>query len=109
RTVVRVGLWLTMALTAALAAYPLVGTGKATAGSEQAAAKAELHLKVTGMDCKECTGTLANRLKKVPGVVSATVDFDSRYAIVRYDGRQDMAAAALKAVEDAGFHADVQP
>src|SRR5882724_2628024 len=90
RRVARVALWLTTVLTVAFAAYPLLGTGNATAGSEQTAAKTELHLKVTGMDCKECTGTIANRIKKIPGVVSATVDFESGKAIVRYDGREGM-------------------
>jgi copper chaperone CopZ len=79
------------------------------AGSEMTEAKAELHLKVTGMDCKECTSTIANRIKKVPGVVSATVDFDSGNAIVRYDGREGMASAAINAVQDAGFSAVLAP
>ena len=109
RKAARVGLWLTTLITIGLAAYPLLGSGNATAGSEEAAAKAELHLKVKGMDCKECTSTIANRIKKVPGVVSATVDFESGNAVVRYDGREGMATAAIKAVEDAGFGAVVQP
>jgi hypothetical protein len=37
------------------------------------------------------------------------VDFESGKAIVRYDGREGMERAAIKAVEDTGFHADVQP
>jgi copper chaperone CopZ len=68
-----------------------------------------LTLKVTGMDCKECTGGIAKRIKKVPGVVSATVDFESGNAVVRYDGRERMANEAIKAVEDAGFRAEVLP
>jgi mercuric ion binding protein len=91
-----------------LAAYPLLGSGNTTAGSSEAEAKATLHLKVTGMDCKECTSTIANRIKKVPGVVSATVDFESGDAIVRYDGREGMESAAINAVEAAGFHAEAQ-
>jgi len=59
------------------------------------------------MDCKECTGGIANRLKKVPGVVSVTVDFESSAAIVRHDGRDGMESAAIKAVEAAGFRAEV--
>jgi mercuric ion transport protein len=109
RKAARVGLWLTMLLTIGLTAYPLLGSGNVTVGSESAEAKAELHLKVKGMDCKECTSTIANRLKKVPGVVSATVDFESGNAIVRYDGREGMASATIKAVQDAGFDAEAQP
>ncbi len=109
RRAARVGLWITTLLTASLAAYPMLGGGSATAGSDQVAAKATLSLKVTGMDCAECTTTIANQIKKVPGVVSATVDFESGIAVVRYDGREGMEAASIKAVEDAGFSAERQP
>ncbi len=109
RKTARIGLWITALLTVTLAAYPLIGGGNATAGSSEAPARATLQLKVTGMDCKECTSTIANRIKKVPGVVSATVDFESGNAVVRYDGREGMANAAMKAVEDAGYQADVHP
>mgnify|MGYP000865880417 CR=1 FL=1 len=109
RRAARAGLWITTLVAIGLAAYPLLGAGTAMAGSEMTEAKAELHLKVTGMDCKECTSTIANRIKKVPGVVSATVDFDSGNAIVRYDGREGMASAAINAVQDAGFSAVLAP
>lgn len=108
RRAARVTLWFTTLVTVALATYPLLGDGKASAGSQSAAARATLELKVTGMDCKECTGTIANRLRKVLGVVSATVDFESGIAVVRYDGREGMERAAIAAVEDAGFEAAVR-
>jgi mercuric ion transport protein len=109
RRAARIGLWTTTVLSVALAAYPLLGSGKATAGSSEAPAAATLELKVTGMDCAECTSTIANRIKRVPGVVSASVDFDSGVAVVRYDGRAGMEQAAVDAVKKAGFHAEVRP
>lgn len=109
RKTARIGLWITTVLTIALAAYPMLGNGKAAAGSVEAEAKATLQLDVIGMDCKECTSTIANAIKKVPGVVSATVDFESGNAIVRYDGREGMADAAIKAVEKAGYRARSKP
>jgi copper chaperone CopZ len=109
RRAARVGLGITTLLTAALAVYPLLGSGNAIAGSSEAEAKATLTLKVTGMDCKECTSTIANGIKKIPGVISARVDFESAKAIVRYDGRDGMTGAAIKAVEDTGYRAEVQP
>ncbi len=108
RKTARVGLWITTVLTVALVAYPLVGDGRALAGSSDAEAKATLELVVTGMDCKECTSTIVNRIKKVPGVVSASVDFKSGLATVRYDGRDGMDRDAIAAVEDAGFQAEVK-
>jgi len=108
RRAARVGLWLTTLLAIGLALYPLLGSGNATAGSASAAARAELHLKVRGMDCKECTSTIANRIKKVPGVVSATVSFESGTAVVRHDAREGIANATIQAVRDAGFDAEVR-
>jgi len=96
-------------MTVALAAYPMLGSGNASAGSVDAQATATLDLNVIGMDCAECTGTIASAIKKVPGVVSATVDFGSGNAVVRYDGRESMAEAAIKAVEKAGYRAELKP
>lgn len=109
RKAARVGLLITTVLTVALAVYPVLGTGNALAGSTEADAKASLNLDVIGMDCKECTGTIANAIKKVPGVVSATVNFESGNAVVRYDGREGMADAAIEAVEKAGYRAELKP
>ncbi|HEY0477869.1 MAG TPA: mercuric transporter MerT family protein [Kofleriaceae bacterium] len=109
RRAARVGLWITTLATVILAAYPLLGSDNATAGASEAEARATLILRVTGMDCKECTSTIANRIKKVAGVVSATAEFPSGKAIVRHDGRDGMSSAAIKAVEDAGYRAEVQP
>lgn len=105
RRATRAALWFTAALAIALAAYPLLGDGRATAGSTEAPAKATLHLTVSGMDCADCTTTIANRLERVPGVVSATVDFETGLAVVRYDGRDDMLDAAIAAVRAAGYSA----
>lgn len=108
RKAARVGLWITTVLTVALAAYPMLGNGTATAGSSDNEAKATLNLNVIGMDCKGCTSTIARAIQKVPGVVSVSVDYEAGNAVVRYDGRSGMADAAIKAVEDAGYHAELK-
>jgi copper chaperone CopZ len=108
RRAARIGLWITTILTIALAVYPMLGSGRSSAGSVEAEAKATLELNVIGMDCKECTSTIANAIKKVPGVVSATVDYDSGNAIVRHDGRAGVAKASINAVEKAGYRAELK-
>lgn len=82
RRTTRIGLWITTVLSVTLAICPLLGSGNASAGSAEVEAKATLDLDVIGMDCKECTSTIANAIKKVPGVVSATVDFETGNAEV---------------------------
>jgi copper chaperone CopZ len=108
RKAARIGLWITTVLTIGLAVYPILGSGRASAGSVEAEAKATLELNVIGMDCKECTSTIANAIKKVPGVVSAVVDYESGNAVVRHDGREGVAEAAISAVEKAGYRAKVK-
>jgi copper chaperone CopZ len=61
------------------------------------------------MDCRECTSTIANRIKKVGGVVSAVVDYDLGTAVVRHDGRSGIVKSVVAAVSDAGFTATVAP
>ncbi|MEO8845390.1 MAG: mercuric transporter MerT family protein [Kofleriaceae bacterium] len=109
RKAARVGLWITTLLTVGLAAYPLIGSGTATVGATETAAKATLNLKVIGMDCKECTSTIARAIQKVPGVVSASVDYEAGTAVVRNDGRSGIAGAAIQAVEDVGYRAELNP
>lgn len=108
RRAARIGLWIATLLTITLAAYPMLGSGAAAAGAMEVEAKASLDLDVIGMDCKECTSTIAKAIKKVPGVVSVAVDFESGNAFVRYDGREGMAEAAITAVERAGYRAKVK-
>lgn len=105
RRTARIALWLTTTIAVALAAYPLLGDGLASTGSTEVSAKATLHLKVSGMDCADCTTTIARGLKKVPGVVSVTVSFESGLAVVRHDGREGMLEAAIAAVGAAGYSA----
>lgn len=109
RRAVRVSLWITAAAAVALAGYPLLVGGYASAGSTEASAKATLRLKVSGMDCPACTGAIAGRLRKVPGVVSASVEYDSGLAIIRHDDRAGVTEAAIASVSDVGFSARVAP
>lgn len=109
RRAARVALWITAIGVVALAAYPQFVGGYASAGSTEASAKATLRLEVIGMDCPECTDTIAKRLTKVPGVVSASVDYETGVAVIRHDDRAGMTEAAIAAVRDAGFSATVPP
>jgi Cu+-exporting ATPase len=61
-------------------------------------------LAVTGMTCGGCTGTVERVLSKVPGVMSATVDFDLGVAIVNGSA---VPSKLIAAVEAAGYGASV--
>lgn len=109
RRAARVALWITAVGVVALATYPQLVGGYASAGPTEAPAKETLRLKVIGMDCPECTDTIAKRLSRVPGVVSASVDYETGLAVIRHDDRAGMIEAAIAAVREAGFSAGVPP
>ncbi|MBI3296638.1 MAG: heavy-metal-associated domain-containing protein [Elusimicrobia bacterium] len=58
------------------------------------------------MDCAACTSAIKKSVEKVPGVYSASVDFDAQRALVATDGKAD-SQAVLKAVAVAGYRAEI--
>lgn len=65
-------------------------------------------LQVEGMSCSLCPITVRKALLRVPGVVEASVEFESRRAHVKYDPDKASPEALAKAVADAGFPATVK-
>ena len=59
------------------------------------------------MHCSSCANLIEKSLKKVPGVVEASVNFASEKARVKLDANAD-ASVLEKAVADAGYAARVQ-
>lgn len=104
----RATLWAVTALALAMATFPswsvqLLARGEPAtipAGAET------LTLKVSGMSCAACTVSIRQSLEKVPGVYSASVDFDTGKATVVANAAADT-AAVLKAVATAGYKAVV--
>lgn len=60
-------------------------------------------LHVPGMNCKFCPITVRKALKKVPGVVEATVNLESKTATVKYDSTKVNVDVLTKATADAGY------
>jgi Cu+-exporting ATPase len=58
---------------------------------------------VTGTTCASCVGQVERALKKVPGVLEATVNLASEKATVRYLAGEVEPRDLEKAVEDAGY------
>jgi Hg(II)-responsive transcriptional regulator len=62
-----------------------------------------LELKIEGMQCDGCAGTIQSILSREPGVKSANVSFPNRTASVFYDSRDTDSARIRAAIEKAGF------
>ena len=55
------------------------------------------------MTCGMCPITVKAALKKVDGVQSATVDFDSKTANVTFDPKKTNIEALIKSTTDVGY------
>lgn len=62
-----------------------------------------LEMKIDGMQCDGCAGTIQSILSREPGVKSASVSFPKRIASVFYDPEDTDAARLAEAVTKAGF------
>jgi MerR family copper efflux transcriptional regulator len=62
-----------------------------------------LELKIDGMQCDGCAGTIQTVLSREPGVKSATVSYAERSASVFYDPKDTDPSRVRAAIEKAGF------
>ncbi|MBF9232153.1 heavy metal translocating P-type ATPase [Microvirga alba] len=73
------------------------------AGYEPAASKVEL--KIDGMTCASCVGRVEKALKRVPGVLDATVNLATERASIRTLSGADSVGRLKAAVAEAGYEA----
>lgn len=104
---IKAGLWVITVLAAGMAAFPCWSSLLLTGNSASLTPAAHvLILKISGMDCAACTVAIKRSVEKVPGVLSADIDFDGRLAKIGTDFKADP-QAVLKAVEAAGYKAEL--
>ncbi|MBI2384656.1 MAG: heavy-metal-associated domain-containing protein [Elusimicrobia bacterium] len=103
----KAGVWTLAALAAAMATFPSwSGRFVSSAPVAVPAGTQVLSLKVTGMDCEACTAAIKQSVEKVPGVLSARIDFTGQRATVVSDGNADP-RAVIQAVATAGYKAEL--
>ena len=66
---------------------------------------AESALRLGGLHCAACAGTIEQALHTVPGVLEARVDAASHTASVRWDARLTRPSVLVRAIEHAGYSA----
>lgn len=69
----------------------------------QAAESQTVVLDVPGMTCKFCPITIRKALEKVPGVIEAKSDYESKSATVVFDPAQTDVATLTAATANAGY------
>ncbi|MBI4027751.1 MAG: cation transporter [Verrucomicrobia bacterium] len=67
---------------------------------------AVLKVKIPSMDCATCALNIQSVLKKHAGVQQAQVNFDTREAVIRYDGTKLSPEKILAAIDQTGFKAE---
>lgn len=103
----KAGVWTVAAFAAALATFPSWSGRLISGGSFAMPAGAQvLSLKVSGMDCAACTVAIKQSVEKVPGVLSAEIDFPGQRATVVSNGKADP-GAVIRAVAAAGYKAEL--
>ncbi len=70
--------------------------------------KTKSSLKVRGMTCAMCAGTVEKRLSKLPGVERAEVNLNAEKANIDYDASQTGISDFVEAIKDAGYGTDVE-
>ncbi len=64
-------------------------------------------LKITGMTCAGCANHVSKALKNVNGVIEQSVEYPGDVAIVKYDAAKTKPEELIKAIEKAGYKAEV--
>lgn len=62
-----------------------------------------LDIGIGGMTCASCVGRVERALKKVGGVLDATVNLATESARIAYTGDAQMPARLRRAIRDAGY------
>ena len=108
----RAVLWVVAAVALAFAFFPtysgILGGGSSSSGVEGLESFPAVTLSVSGMHCEGCAPSVRKALEAVPGVVGASVDYESAKATVRMDGQSPPSKASLlAAVESVGYTATI--
>ncbi len=79
-----------------------------TAQADGAESIKTVTLAVENMTCKMCPITVRKSLAKLDGVISASSDFDSKTATVKFDSHKTSIDALIAATTNAGYPSSVK-
>ncbi|HER00095.1 MAG TPA: hypothetical protein ENO22_12215 [candidate division Zixibacteria bacterium] len=75
--------------------------------SESESEETVINFKIEGMTCNHCVENVTKAMQSVEGVDTAVVYFEEDSAVVHYSGQRPSDEALLKAVEKAGYGAEL--
>jgi mercuric ion transport protein len=65
----------------------------------------QVTLEITGMTCGGCIVNVKNALKKVKGIVSASITYKPQRAVIRYHAKKARVGQMIAAIQKAGYKA----
>lgn len=66
-----------------------------------------IKLEIDGMSCQGCADSLTRRLTSEPGVIDASVSFETKAALIEYESEKLTELDLTKVVGEAGFSGTV--
>jgi mercuric ion transport protein len=105
-------LWLATLAVLALALFPyyggkLIGGAAANSSVASSAQLETVELKISGMTCEACAGTVKYALNRTLGVAEAEVEYPAGRATVKYDPTLTDTAKVIEAVNATGYRAEI--
>lgn len=112
-------LWIATVLVALFAVFPYYsplvwkslakthGQAVTSLASAQSSAGSSLVLHVEGMTCGGCAAAVQSSLSRLEGIREASVSYEEKSAIVKYDASRVTVEQMIQAIEKAGYKASL--
>ena len=108
----KVALWFATGAVLVTAAFPslssaiLRGTQSNTPVVVDDANSAVLKVKIPSMDCAACAVSIQTKLRKQAGIITASVNYDTKDAVVQYDATKLLPEKIMATIDETGFKAE---
>lgn len=108
----KVALWFATSVVLVTAAFPslssaiLRGTQSNAPVAVADANSAVLKVKIPSMDCAACAASIQTKLRRLAGIATAQVNYDTKEAVLRYDAAKLSPEKIIAAIDETGFKAE---
>ncbi len=107
----KVALWFATSVVLVTAAFPglssaiLRGTQSNARVAVADANSAVLKVKIPSMDCAACAVSIQTKLRRLAGIATAQVNYDTKEAVLQYDAAKLSPEKIIAAIDETGFKA----
>ena len=108
----KVVLWFATGVVLVTAAFPSLSSAILRGTQSNApvvvtdANSAVLKVKIPSMDCAACALNIQTKLRKQAGIITASVDYDTKEAVVQYDATKLSPEKIMATIDATGFKAE---